>query len=154
MPPLLPRCSYVLCPLQYIYSVVDIKFGRFISLKRQTLSLVALSLQEPRRLPTIKSRRARLPPQTCRRRVAPPTMMIQRKRYHYLSNPSRMTVIPIAKQKSRSRHRRNGEAPPPSRKTTRAKKAQKHDLSVEQCPMRGSGYDFRFLIPFLFYRLI
>jgi hypothetical protein len=105
---------------------------------------VALSLLEPRPLPTIKSRRVRLPLQTrYRTRVAPLTTMIQRKRYHYLSSPSRMTAIPIAKRKSRSRHRRNGEAPLHSRKTIRAKKAQKHD---RQClPMR---YDFRFLISF------
>jgi hypothetical protein len=106
---------------------------------------VALSLLEPRPLPTIKSRRVRLPLRTrCHMRVAPPTMTMMIQRYHYLSSPSRMIAIPIAKRKSRSRHRRNGEAPPPSRKTTRARKAQKHD----QCLPCRSGYDFRFLIPF------
>ena len=118
---------------------VDINFGRFISLKRQTLSLVALSLREPRPLLTIKSRRVRRPLQTRSRRiVAPPKMMIRRKRYHHLSNPPRMTAIPIAKQTSRPRPRRNGEVPPRSRK---AKKAQKHDRMT-------------FLFHFLFYRLI
>jgi len=105
---------------------------------------VAPSLLEPRPLSTIQSRRVRLPLQTrCHMRVAPPTMTTMIQRHHYPSSPSRMIAIPIAKRKSLSRHRRNGEAPPPSRKTTRARKAQKHD----HCLPCRSGH-FHFLIPF------
>jgi len=130
---------------------VDISIGPFISLKRQMLSLVAPSLLQwlPLPLPIAKSRRVRLPPWTkCRQIVTPLKMTTQMKRNRNPPSPLSMTAIPIAKRKSRSQHRRSGEAPPFSRRTRGTKKAQKHDgqqCLPSRCKVQVQDMTFFFL---------